>query len=244
MLHNCEPISSCDTLRWNDYEKENNMNEKTITVYFIRHGLTYQNLCREYQGQLQNNDVLPESAMLIRQRRQRGVVPEVNTLWVSPLIRARTTAELYFPGKEYELMPELQEREFGQWDGKTHNDLLDDPLYMEFINSFGNVTPPEGESPEAFDARMRVVIERIEELAHSAPEQFPLALVFHGGAILNLTGRLISQGEPFWRYYSPGAGGLKLELALNPLRVVTVEEIFNDDVPIEKTPFYLDFTKP
>ena len=61
------------------------MKEKTITVYFIRHGLTFQNLCREYPGSIQNNDILPESAMLIRQRVRRGTVPEVKTLWVSPL---------------------------------------------------------------------------------------------------------------------------------------------------------------
>jgi len=61
--------------------------------------------------------------MLIRQRVRRGAVPEVKTLWVSPLKRARSTAELYFPGKEYDLVPELQEREFGQWDGMTHAEL-------------------------------------------------------------------------------------------------------------------------
>ncbi len=219
------------------------MNEKTKTVYFIRHGLTYQNLCREYQGSLLNYDVLPESAMLIQQRERRGIVPDVKTLWVSPLKRARTTAELYFPEKEYELVPELQEREFGQWDGVSHDELLDDPLYQEFLNSFGAVTPPDGESPQAFAARMNIVLEKIEQLAKTEPERFPLALVFHGGPILYLTHRLIPEGEPFWRYYSPGAGGLKLELALDPLRAVAAEELFNDDVPMEKTPFYLDFKK-
>ncbi|HHW93387.1 MAG TPA: histidine phosphatase family protein [Clostridiaceae bacterium] len=219
------------------------MNEKTQTVYFIRHGLTYQNLCREYQGSKHNYDVLPESAMLIRQREQRGAVPAVESLWVSPLKRARTTAELYFPGKEYELMPELQEREFGQWDGMTHDELLEDPLYQGFLDTFGKVTPPDGESPEAFVARMNIVLDRIEQLATISPERFPLALVFHGGPILYLTHQLIPQDEPFWRHYSFGAGGLKLELAFNPLRVIAVEEIFNDDVPVEKTPFYLDFKK-
>lgn len=243
MLHNCESLSPCDTLIWNKYVKESNMNEKTRTVYFIRHGLTYQNLCREYQGQIQNYDILPESAMLIQQRERRDVVPAVQTLWVSPLKRARTTAELYFPGKEYELVPELQEREFGQWDGKTHDMLLDDPLYIEFINSFGNVTPPDGEPFETFRKRMRVVLDKIEQFAQSEPENFPLALVFHGGPILHLTDRIIPQDEPFRRYYSLGGGGLKLELALNPLRAVAVEELFNDDVPVEKTPFYLEFKK-
>lgn len=220
------------------------MNKHTKTVYFIRHGLTFQNLCREYQGSILNNDILPESAMLIRQRQRRGAVPDIETLWVSPLKRARSTAELYFPGKKYELMPELQEREFGQWDGQTHDELiLKDPIYREFLDSLGNVTPPDGESPEVFVARMQVVLERIEHLAQTAPEDFPLALVFHGGPILYLTSQLIPKDKPFWRHYSLGAGGLKLELAFNPLRAVSVEELFSDDVPVENTPFYLDFKK-
>jgi alpha-ribazole phosphatase len=219
------------------------MKEKTITVYFIRHGLTFQNLCREYQGSIQNNDILPESAMLIRQRVLRGAVPDVKTLWVSPLKRARSTAELYFPGKEYELVPELQEREFGQWDGMTHAELLNDALYREFLNSLGRVTPPDGEPFDAFGARLQVILERIEQFAQAERDQFPLALVFHGGPILHLTDRLVPEDEPYWRHYSLGGGGLKLELALNPLRAVSVEEVFNDDVPVEKTPFYLDFKK-
>lgn len=219
------------------------MKEKTITVYFIRHGLTFQNLCREYQGSIQNNDILPESEMLIRQREKRGAVPTVKSLWVSPLKRARHTAELYFPGKEFEFMSELQEREFGQWDGMTHADLCEDLLYQEFLDSFGHVTPPEGESCETFKARMNVVLERIEQMAKESPEKFPLAIVFHGGPILHLTDHLIPKDKKFWRYSSLGAGGLKLELALDPLRAIAVEEIFNDDIPVERTPFYLDYKK-
>ena len=218
------------------------MQEKGHTVYLIRHGLTFQNLRREYQGQILNYDILPESGLLIEQRQKRGASPSIRTLWASPLIRARRTAELYFPDMDIELVPDLVEREFGDWDGKTHQELTaTDPLYNEFVESFGRVTPPGGESHEDFAARLDRVMAAVEDLAKESPESFPLALVFHGGPILHLSDQLIPQDHPLHRYNTYGAGGLRLELAFGPLRVLEAEELFTDDLPVEKTPFYLDY---
>lgn len=213
------------------------------TVYLIRHGLTYQNLCREYQGSILNYDILPESEALIESRQQRGASPKINTLWASPLLRARRTAELYFPDMEMEYDNDLMEREFGEWDGKTHDELLQDPEYQTFLKSFARTTPPGGEAYEVFFGRMNRVMEKIEDLAKKSPERFPLALVFHGGPILHLTDHLLEDDHPFYRYYTKGAGGLKLEIATEPFRIVEAQELFTDDLPVEKTPFYLDFVR-
>ncbi len=219
------------------------MTDKTLTLYLIRHGLTYQNLCREYQGSVLNYDILPESRDLIESRQKRGASPSIRTLWASPLVRARRTAELYFPDMEMEYVNGLMEREFGDWDGKTHDQLADEPDYQNFLDTLGQATPPGGEPFEAFNARMQRVLGRIEDLAKEAPEAFPLGIVFHGGPILYLTNQLLEEDHPFHLYYSLGAGGLELEIALEPLRVLSVRELFTDDVPVEKTPFYLDFKR-
>ncbi len=218
------------------------MSQETHTIYFIRHGLTYQNLRREYQGSVLDYDILPESRLLIEQRQKRGAAPFIRTLWVSPLIRARQTAELYFPGMDKEIVPDLMEREFGDWDGRTHDDLWpSDPLYVEFMKSLGRSTPPGGEPFDLFFARMKRVMDAIEELAGKSPGRFPLALVFHGGPILYLTDHLLEEDNPLHRYYTKGAGGLRLEISTEPLRVTEAGELFTDDIPVENTPFYLDF---
>ena len=172
------------------------MHQKTHTVYMIRHGLTYQNLCREYQGSTLNYDILPESRQLIEQRQKRGESPDIETLWVSPLVRAASTAKLYFPDMPVELMPDLMEREFGEWDGKTHDELLSEPLYREFVKSFGQITPPGGESYNVFLSRITRVLDRIETMAQESADRFPLALVFHGGPILHFTDHLLSEDDP------------------------------------------------
>lgn len=217
------------------------MTDKTYTLYLIRHGLTYQNLCREYQGSILNYDILPQSRDLIESRQQRGASPSIRTLWASPLVRARRTAELYFPGMEMEYINDLMEREFGEWDGRTHDELLEDAAYQDFLDKFGQATPPGGESYQDFKDRMTRVLERVEALAKEAPHAFPLGLVFHGGPILHLTDSLLEEDHPLYRYYCPGAGGLELEIGLDPLRILSARELFTDDLPVEKTPFYLDF---
>lgn len=219
------------------------MTENTHTVYLIRHGLTYQNLCREYQGSILNYDVLPESRHLIEQRQKRGASPTIRTLWASPLVRARRTAELYFPGQAMEYMDDLMERDFGEWDGSTHEELLSDPRYLEFYKSRGLTTPPGGESYEVFFGRVERVLERIDSLIKESPYQFPLGIVFHGGPISRITGHLMDEEHPLHRYQALGAGGLKLEMLSDPLRVVSAEEIFTDDIPVEKTSFYIDFER-
>ena len=63
------------------------MSRERHILYLIRHGLTLQNLQREYQGSVLDYGILPESRLLIEQRQKRGVTPEIRTLWVSPLLR-------------------------------------------------------------------------------------------------------------------------------------------------------------
>lgn len=222
-------------------ERRTRMHKQTHTLYLIRHGLTLQNLKRQYQGSILDYPILPESRILIEQRQKRGAVPNIATLWSSPLVRARQTAELYFPGMDIELMPDLMEREFGDWDGRTHGEMIEnDPDYQAFLKTFGRTTPPGGESFDTFFARMERVMEAIEALARRSPEAFPLAIVFHGGPILHLTEHLLDDNHPFHRFRSKGAGGLQLEIMAEPLRVEMIGEIFNDDIPVEETPFYLN----
>ncbi len=218
------------------------MPKKTVTLYLIRHGLTKQNLARQYQGTKFNYDIHDKSRDLILERRERGDVPEIKTLWVSPLVRAKSTATLYFPGMMQHIDPDLQERDFGCWDGHTHEELLARPDYLEFLDKNCATTEIEGgESWNSFQERLERVLLAIEELAKNAPDQFPLALVFHGGPIFYLTYRLLPEEHPFSLYSCKGASGLKMELMTDPLRAVEASELFTDKLDIELTPFYRNY---
>ena len=108
------------------------MSKKTVTLYLIRHGLTQQNLARQYQGTKLNYDIHDESRDLILRRRDRGDVPEVKTLWVSPLVRAKAQRRSISRMKQH-IDPDLQN---GFWLlGRLHaQELLARPDYLEFLD--------------------------------------------------------------------------------------------------------------
>ena len=63
-----------------------------MLIYLLRHGLTAYNAEKRYQGQRD----IPLSPAGRAQLRPAGFMPDV--AYVSPLIRARQTAEIFFPG--------------------------------------------------------------------------------------------------------------------------------------------------
>ena len=62
-----------------------------MQIYLLRHGQTEYNAQHRYQGQQD----IPLSAAGRAQLRPAGFMPDV--AYVSPLIRARQTAEIFFP---------------------------------------------------------------------------------------------------------------------------------------------------
>ncbi|NLC40114.1 MAG: histidine phosphatase family protein [Clostridiaceae bacterium] len=216
------------------------MTKEKFTVYAIRHGLTYRNLNHEILGSKLCSELLDESIVLIKERRDRGIVPKINSLWCSPLMRAISTAELYFPGMDIELKDCLAERDFGEWDGRPVAELKTEAGFINFAETDGRTKPPGGETYDDYQKRIMLAISDIESLAQRSPDSFPLALIFHTGPIRSLSEYLLPEDHELFRYLSPGAGGLQLDFTLDPFTVVRASELFTDDTPIEKTPLWQD----
>ena len=49
--------------------------------------------------------------------------------------RCIETAKIYFDDMSFEIIKDLRERSFGDFEGMTHNELKDNPYYKEFIVS-------------------------------------------------------------------------------------------------------------
>ena len=192
------------------HEKESNSDGKGL-VYFIRHGLTQANLERKYIGSRCDPGITEDSKQLITERVRKGEVPDINSLWVSPMRRALETASLYFPHIDALILDDIKERDFGIWDGHSWEDLKDIKPYRRFIDTGGRVTPPEGETYEDYAKRLDSVLERIRKLICEEAGYFPLAIVGHGGPVLYWTSKLFKKGDEFHNYILPGAGCLAIE---------------------------------
>ena len=109
----------------------------------------------------------------------------------SPSQRARETAAPIAAalGADVEIVPALDEIDFGRWTGSSFEALAPDPNWQAWNAARGSARPPEGESITEAQAR---VVGHIDRLGHS-PDVGPAVLVSHceviRAALLHVLGR-------------------------------------------------------
>ena len=87
-------------------------------VVLIRHGATEGNVQKRYIGRT-DEPLCPHGQ--VQAACLAGV--EADRIVVSPMLRARQTADLAFPGREYEIAEDLRETDFGEFEGKTADEM-------------------------------------------------------------------------------------------------------------------------
>ena len=100
----------------------------------------------------------------------------------------------------------MAECDFGQWEGKTAQELQNDPRFLQWMEEGGNAAPPEGESGLVFLQR---VCRGFETLVQNvmAKGQRETVLVTHAGVITGLLSAYgVPQAQPTQWMCQPGCG--------------------------------------
>ena len=119
-----------------------------MQIYLLRHGQTEYNAQHRYQGQQD----IPLSAAGRAQLRPAGFMPDV--VYVSPLIRARQTAEIFFPGCPQIIVQDLREMCFGSFEGRNYVEMEHDPDYLAWVAANCESQCPDGERKTEFSDRI------------------------------------------------------------------------------------------
>lgn len=91
----------------------------------------------------------------------RRLLPETALWFVSPALRAAQTAAA-LGATSWATEPDLQEQDFGAWEGKTWAELLrTESLAGRYLEAYDRVRPPRGECLEDVRARVRPVLARL-----------------------------------------------------------------------------------
>ena len=98
-----------------------------MEVILVRHSVTQGNKEKRFVGRL-DVPLAPEGETLARET--APLLPTVEHLYISPMLRCRRTAELLWPGVEHTVVDDLRETDFGPFEGKNHEELKNDPLYQ------------------------------------------------------------------------------------------------------------------
>ena len=175
-----------------------------MKVWLLRHGATACNDERRYQGRLD----VPLSARGLAALRRADFDPGV--VYVSPMLRAKQTAAVLFPEAELVEVPGLREMDFGAFEGRSAQEMADDPAYRAWVEGGCTGQTPGGESRADFDRRVCGAFAALTDAALDAGED-GLVILAHGGTQMAVLARCALPRRDYFEWLSPPGGGFILE---------------------------------
>lgn len=157
---------------------------KGYRLSIIRHGRTDANDKGVYIGRTDYPLSERGSAELIN-KMDEFVYPNVAKVYVSPLQRCVDTAELIYPETPRMELPNLMEMDFGDFEGKSADELIYKEEFKEWLKGGLDAAPPKGESVR--DVQLRIYKALCEMIADMMEHDLThCAVVTHGGIIATM----------------------------------------------------------
>ena len=132
-----------------------------MTVELIRHGNTLWQGTGRYQGK---SDVSLSAAGLA-ELHPPEIGPE--TVYITRLCRTRQTAERLFPHAKLVETDGLEEMDFGDFEGRSANDMEHDPAYRAWVDTMCQGPCPNGESQTQFIRRVTAAVTAAITVRHT-----------------------------------------------------------------------------
>lgn len=157
---------------------------KGYRISIIRHGMTYANENGIYIGKT-DLPLSPKGASEIASKMDEFDYPAVHKVYSSPLARCTETAEILFPETDITTVDDMRELDFGDFENKSVEELINNPDYKKWLKGGKDNRPPNGESLEEMTARTYAGLHNIitdmmnEGITHSA-------IITHAGIISNM----------------------------------------------------------
>lgn len=177
----------------------------TVALTLIRHGATINNERNVYQGWL-NSPLLPSE--VDRLRRIKHQYPKPHYVISSDLTRCLETAKLLFSHHEIEMSENFREFHFGDFEGKTYEQLKDDKTYQKWLEDPFLHRPPNGESIKMFTKRIQDGWDGLHSKFLDGVRE--ITVVSHSGVIRHLLEMYAPHKKTFWDWIIPFGGGYRL----------------------------------
>lgn len=166
-----------------------------VVITFIRHGLTKENQEKCYIGW--SNPSLSQQGIFKLKAKTYPKSPDV--IFSSDLNRCVETVDIIYPNLKPILLKELREMNFGDFEGKTYEELKNHHHYQLWVNNPFQIIPPNGESYLQFQTRIHRAWEKMIE-AFQNPLVGHIVCITHGGSIRELLTQYGPSDIKFWDY--------------------------------------------
>ena len=183
----------------------------SMLVYLFRHGQTARNAAGRYVGSTDE----PLCPLGMETARVAGSDPAVREVLVSPLRRTQMTAAILFPKAEQRICTGLREMTFGDFEGRSAQEMADDPDYRYWVEQTQCMGPcPHGDATMVFQHRVCAAFGREVEQAQAAGQE-RLYFVIHGGAIMSIMHRFARPEAPYYSWLLQNCHGYCCRVSLN-----------------------------
>lgn len=169
---------------------------KSYIIHFIRHGAIDETLSGKYIGKTDVSLSEKGRADLLKFDCEYKY-PGAQAVFTSPLKRCTETCKILYPELNPLAIAALSECSFGDWEGKTADELKSEPDFQKWLAGDSSVCPPHGESNTDFTRRICRMFESIVEgLMKTGTTES--VIVTHGGVIMTLLAVYgLPQAKPF-----------------------------------------------
>ena len=178
---------------------------KSYVIHLIRHGAIDETLSGKYIGTT-DPPLSDKGKMALKKLAFSHAYPQPPVVFTSPLKRCTQTCAVLFPERKPLVIADLCECNFGEWEGKTAEELKSSEDFQKWLAGDNSVKPPRGESNADFVRRVCKIFESIVEgLMKTGSTE--CAIVTHGGVIMTLLAVYgLPQAKPFEWAMENGCG--------------------------------------
>ena len=185
------------------------MSPAWLELVILRHGQTPGNAQRRYVGW--RDEPLSDEGR--RQAQAEPAHPEVARVYVSRLRRTRETAAILFPNAEQVVVEGVQEMNFGDFAGRSADEMANDPAYRAWVDGYCTGRCPGGESRDEFTRRVCAAMERFLREAAERGER-RVFMVAHGGTMMASLSTFSHDERDYYAWHVDNCKGYRIRVDL------------------------------
>ena len=183
---------------------------KSYYIYLLRHGITQGNTQGRYIGHT-DISLSEEGITQLNELKKKYEYPDAPVVFSSPLKRCLETAEIIYPGIKPIEIDGLIEYDFGEFDGKTADELKNHPVFPDWLAGKPGVSAPFGESNEKFAKRIaETFVQIVDGLIKTGTTKS--AIITHAGVISALLSFFGLPQAPMHEWSTSGGCGYMLRV--------------------------------
>ena len=183
---------------------------KSYYIQLIRNGLTSGNIEGRYIGHI-DEPLSKEGNEQIAQMKKDYKYPAVEAVFSSPLKRCTETAKLIYPDRDPIIIDGFIEYNFGEFEGKTAEELETHPVFADWLAGKPGVSAPFGESNEAFANRIgQTMVKVVDGIIQSGITK--TAIATPGGVIMALLEMFGLPEASMHEWLTPGGCGYTIRV--------------------------------